>query len=81
MQNKNQPTFQVQNQPVMQIQVPLQTQTQNQLMNQPLNQNLPLNLNQGSKVATIQAEPWMKDVDVGIITPIGATDGDNGPRL
>ena len=71
----------------MQNQVPPQTRTQNppqpqnQPMNQPLNQNPPLNLNQGSIVATIQAEPRMKDVDVGIVTHAGATTGDDGPQL
>ena len=46
-----------------------------------MNQNLLLNLNQGSIVATIQAEPRMKDVDVGIVTRVGATTRDDGPRL
>ena len=50
-------------------------------MNQPLNQNSPLNLNQGSTVSTIQAEPQMKDVDVGIVTRTGTTTGDDGPWL
>ena len=50
-------------------------------MNQPLNQNPPLNLNQGSTVATIQVEPQMKDVDVGIITHAGATTGNDGSWL
>ena len=42
---------------------------------------MPLNLNQGSKVATIQAKLWMKDVGVGIVTRTGATTGDDGPWL
>ena len=31
-------------------------------------------------VATIQAEPWAKDVDVGVVTRASATTGEDGPR-
>ena len=38
-------------------------------------------MNQGSIVSIIQAEPRIKDVDVGIVTRAGATNGDDGPWL
>ena len=48
-----------------------------------MNQNPPLtqsqNLNQELTIATIHAEPKMKDVDVGIVTHADATTGDDGP--
>ena len=39
-----------------------------------------MNLNQGLAVATIQVEPRMEDVNVVIVTHVGATIRDDGPR-
>ena len=36
-------------------------------------------MHQGLTIAAIHAEPRMKDVDVGIVTRVGATTGDDGP--
>ena len=70
----------------MQNQIPSQIlpQTHNYSTNPSLNQNPPLNqaqnLNQGSMVATIQAEPKIKDVDIGVFTHVAMTMGEDGPH-
>ena len=44
----------------------------------PLNQSQ--NMNQGLTVATIESKPRMKDVNVGVVTHVGATTGEDGPH-
>ena len=55
-------------------------QVTNQLLNQHLSGAQAQNLSQEPTIVAIHAEPRMKDVNIGIVTHVGATTSDDGPR-